>query len=159
MTLISLNTASQLMGISKRTLWRRIATGSLPVSRSADSQGRTLLDLDDIAGNIGLPLDGEVIAAIQHADAGLARDQLELALVFLEVGLTERALPLLQMAAAQANVDAMLTLGETQLENSAGDPKVGLNWIRRAAIAGHPLAMAVMEALPVQLRGREDPAE
>lgn len=115
--------------------------------------------MDDIAQDIGLPLNSEVIAAIQHADAGLARDQLELALVFLEVGLTERALPWLQMAAAQADVDAMLTLGETQLENSAGDPKVGLNWIRRAAIAGHPLAMAVMEALPFQLRGREDPAE
>ena len=159
MTLINLNTASLLSGVSKRTLWRRIAAGSLSVSRSDDPQGRTLISLADIAQDIGIPLNGEVIAAIRNADAGLARDQLELALTFLEVGQTERALPWLQIAAAHGDVDAMLTLGEIQLDGPVEDPTISLNWIRRAAIAGHPLALAIMEALPGQLRRREGPAE
>lgn len=154
MTLISLNTAAQLMGVSKRTLWRRIATGSLLVSRSADSQGRTQLSLDEIAGDIGLPLDGELIGAIQHADAGQARDQLELALIYLEAKQTDKALPWLQLAANQGDIEAMLILGETQLQGHGADYQAGLNWIRRAAIAGHPLALAVMEALSAQLRVR-----
>ena len=158
MTLISLNTAAHLMGVSKRTLWRRIAAGSLAVSRSADSQGRTLLSLDNIAGDIGLPLNGEVITAIQNADAGLAKDQLTLALLFLESGLTVRALPWLELAAHQGDAEAMLTVGEVQFESSKEDPKVCLNWIRRAAIAGQPLALAVMEALPGELRKRDSSA-
>ncbi len=151
MTLISLNTAAQLMGVSKRTLWRRIATGSLPASRSADSQGRTQLSLDDIAGDVGLPLDGGLVAAIQHADAGQARDQLELALIYLEAGQTDKALSWLQLASNQGDTEAMLILGETQLQAQGTDYQAGLNWIRRAAIAGHPMALAVMEALSGQL--------
>ncbi len=156
MTCISLNTAALITGVSKRTLWRRIAAGRLAVSRSRDHQGRSLLALEDIAQDIGLPLHSEVIAAIQHADAGLAREQLELALIFLEAGLPERALAWLQLAANQGDVDAMLTLGEIYLYRPAGDPRAGLQWMRRAAIAGHPLALAVMEALPGKLSRRED---
>jgi len=151
MTLISLNTAAQLAGVSKRTLWRRIAASTLSASRSADPQGRTLLSLADIAKDIGLTLDGEVIAAILGADTGLARDQLELALIFLEAGLPDKALPWLRLAVKQGDADAMLILGETQLEGRGADTKADLIWIRRAAIAGHPLALAIMEALPGQL--------
>jgi TPR repeat protein len=157
MTLISLNTAAQLAGVSKRTLWRRIAASTLSASRSADPQGRTLLSLADIAKDIGLTLDGEVIAAIQGADTGLARDQLELALIFLEAGLPDKALPWLRLAVNQGDADAMLILGETQLEGWGADTKADLLWIRRAAIAGHPLALAIMEALPGQLTRQECP--
>lgn len=157
MTLISLNTAAQLAGVSKRTLWRRIAASTLSASRSADPQGRTLLSLADIAKDIGLTLDGEVIAAILGADSGLARDQLELALIFLEAGLPDKALPWLRLAVNQGDADAMLILGETQLEGWGADTKADLIWIRRAAIAGHPLALAVMEALPGQLTRLECP--
>ncbi len=150
MTSISLKTAAHLTGVSKRTIWRRIAAGSLSVSRSEDSRGRTLLSLGDIAGDIGLPMNSELIAAIKNADVGQARDQLELALLFLESGLKVKALPWLELAAQQGDADAMLTLGETQLEVSVEDPKIALNWIRRAAIAGQPLAIAVMEALSSQ---------
>lgn len=157
MTLISLNTAAQLAGVSKRTLWRRIAASTLSASRSADPQGRTLLSLADIAKDIGLTLDGEVIAAILGADTGLARDQLELALIFLEAGLPDKALPWLRLAVKQGDADAMLILGETQLEGRGADTKADLIWIRRAAIAGHPLALAIMEALPGQLSRQECP--
>ena len=51
----------------------------------------------------------------------------------------------------------MLFLGETQLQGKGADYRAGLNWIRRAAIAGHPLALEVMEALPGQLSARGDP--
>ena len=156
MTLISLNTAAYLTGVSKRTIWRRIAAGNISVVRSADLHGKTLLSLDDIAMDIGLPLEGEIIAAVRNADAGLARDQLELALVFLEAGLAEKALPWLELAAKQGEADAMLTLGETQLSAPAAAPQAGLIWIRRAAIVGHPVALAVMEGLPGQLRGRDN---
>ena len=114
--------------------------------------------MDDIAKDMVLPLSREVVAAIQLADAGLARDQLELALLFLGAGLTEKAMPWLELAAQQGDADAMLTLGETQLSSPVGNPQAGLNWIRRAAIAGHPLALAVMEALPVQYTKRNNPA-
>lgn len=157
MTLISLNTAAQLAGVSKRTLWRRIAASTLSASRSADPQGRTLLSLADIAKDIGLTLDGEVIAAILGADTGLARDQLELALIFLEAGLPDKALPWLRLAVKQGDADAMLILGETQLEGRGADTKADLIWIRRSAIAGHPLALAIMEALPGQLTRQECP--
>lgn len=159
MPLISLNTAAQLTGVSKRTLWRRIASGTLPVERSADPQGRTLVFLEDIAKEIGVPLNSEVIGAIQRADTGLARDQMDLALIFLEAGLTEKALPWLQLAADQSDADAMLTLGETQLNDKKGDPVTGLNWMRRAAIAGHPLALAVIEAFPNRLRNQDHSAK
>lgn len=152
MTMISLNTAAQLMGVSKRTLWRRIASGSIPVSRTSDSQGRTLLSLEDIAGDTGLPLEGDVLAAIQQADAGLSKAQLKLALIYLEAGLTDKALSWLQLSAYQGETEAMLFLGETQLQGKGADSRAGLNWIRRAAIAGHPLALSIMEALPSQFR-------
>ena len=158
MASISLKSAAHLMGISKRTLWRRIAAGTLSVATSADPQRRTLLYLEDIAKDISLPLSGEVIDVIQHADAGLARDQLELALLFLEAGLTDKALPWLELAAHQGCADAMMNLGEIQLSGQEANPQAGLNWIRRAAIAGHPLALAVMEAFPVQYTKWNNPA-
>ena len=144
---ISLKTAAQLTGVSKRTLWRRIAAGSLSVARSADPHRRTLLSLDDISKDMVLPLNAEVIAVILGADAGLAREQLELALLFLEKGQVDKALPWLELAAQQGDADAMLTLGESRLADTEADPQAGINWIRRAAIAGHPLAMAIIEAL------------
>lgn len=151
MSLISLNTAALLSGVSKRTLWRRIAAGDLSTTRTGDPPGRTLISLDDIGKYIGLPFSDEIFSAIHRADAGLATNQLELALIFLEAGLMEKALPWLELAANQGDTDAMLTLGETQLEYPEANHKTGLNWIRRAAIAGHPLALAVMEALSAQL--------
>ena len=147
MTLISLNTAAQLLGVSKRTLWRRIAAGHLLGEKSPDPQGRTLIPLEGIAVNIGLALGAEETAVIQQADAGAAEAKQELALLFLQAGLPERARPWLRLAAQQGCADAMFCLGEAQITGTMTDPAEGLAWIRRAAIAGHPLALAAMERL------------
>lgn len=146
MTLISLNTAAQLLGVSKRTLWRRIAAGRLLGEKSPDHQGRTLIPLEAIAAHIGLQLGAEETAVIQQADAGAAAAQQELALILLQAGLPERAQPWLRLAAQQGCADAMFCLGEAQITEPL-DPAEGLTWIRRAAIAGHPLALAVMDGL------------
>ena len=147
MILISLNTAAQLLGVSKRTLWRRIAAGRLRGEKAPDSQGRTLIPLGAIAGDVGLPLGAEEAAVIQQADAGAAAAQQELALILLQAGLPERAQPWLRLAAQQGCADAMFCLGEMQIAAPSGDAAEGLTWIRRAAVAGHPLALAVMEGL------------
>lgn len=150
MTLISLNTAAQLTGVSKRTLWRRIAAGRLLGEKLPDPHGRTLIPLEAIAANIGMSLGAEETAVIQQADGGAAIAQQELAFIFLQAGLPERAQPWLRLAAQQGCADAMFCLGEAQIAAPMADSAEGLAWIRRAAVAGHPLALAVMEGL----RGR-----
>jgi hypothetical protein len=147
MTLISLNTAAHLTGVSKRTLWRRIAAGHLRGEKWPDPHGRTLIPLAAIAADIGLALGDEETAVIQQADAGVAAAQQELALIFLQAGRPDRARPWLDLAAEQGCADALFCLGEARIAAPMTDPTEGLALIRRAAVAGHPLALAVMEGL------------
>ncbi|MGB4335027.1 MAG: hypothetical protein WBJ41_09345 [Chromatiaceae bacterium] len=94
-----------------------------------------------------MALGDEETAVIQQADAGVAAAQQELALIFLQAGRPDRAQPWLDLAAEQGCADALFCLGEARIAAPMTDPTEGLALIRRAAVAGHPLALAVMEGL------------
>jgi hypothetical protein len=144
---ISLNTSAHLTRVSKHTRWRRIAAGHLRGEKLPDPHGRTLIPLAAIAADIGLALGDEETAVIQQADAGVAAAQQELALIFLQAGRPDRARPWLDLAAEQGYANALFCLGEARIAAPMTDPSEGLALIRRAAVAGHPLALAVMEGL------------
>lgn len=48
---VSLDTAALVTDTSKRTLWRRLSAGKLQ-RHSVDAQGRVMLALSDIAGQL-----------------------------------------------------------------------------------------------------------
>jgi hypothetical protein len=123
------------------------AAGHLRGEQLPDPHGRTLITLRAIAADIGLALGDEETAVIQQADAGVAAAQQELALIFLPAGRPDRARPWLDLAAEQGCADALFCLGEARIAAPMTDPTEGLALIRRATVAGHPLALAVMEGL------------
>lgn len=75
---ISLDAAEVMTGISRRTLWRRVAEGVL-VSTEKDARGRTMLALDGLLGSMqdctGLAFSAQNLAALCQADAGNAQAQ------------------------------------------------------------------------------------
>lgn len=75
---ISLDAAEVMTGISRRTLWRRVAEGVL-VSTDKDARGRTMLALDGLLGSMqdctGLTFSAQNLAALCQADAGNAQAQ------------------------------------------------------------------------------------
>ena len=159
MTLISLNTACLLAGVSKRTLWRRIAAGILPSSRGTPGLPFTRVELAEIAADYDIKLEPDDIVAIQQADSGHADAQNEVGILFLERELPEQALPWLLMAANQGYPEAMYNIGEAFISGIGipPDPRQGLDWLRRSAIAGHPLAITLIEALRLRYPGLINP--
>ena len=78
MNTLSLDAAEALTGISRRTLWRRVAEGAF-VSGDKDARGRTTLALDDVLGLMqdytGVVFSAEDVDVLLQADAGDAEAQ------------------------------------------------------------------------------------
>lgn len=87
MVSITLNTAMSLTGLSKRTLWRRIADGQLRVHDASSGGGgrseHTRVLLDDVIALSPLRLDDDDCALIAEADAGSVEAQCDLGLLLL----------------------------------------------------------------------------
>ena len=75
MAYITLNTAVALTGLSKRTLWRRIADGQLHAQGGADQGEHARVQLNDVVALSRLRLDPEDRALIVDADACKAEAQ------------------------------------------------------------------------------------
>jgi TPR repeat protein len=105
--------------------------------------------LEALADDIGVELTDEALGLIQLADKGQAEAQTDIAILFMESGLSGKAVYWLRAAAEQGYGDAMHLLGKCYLSGQGvdRDEREGLSWIRRAATGGHLIACAQMQAL------------
>lgn len=152
MAYITLNTAVSITGLSKRTLWRRIADGQLRVHGASSGGGEhTRVRLDDVVALSPLRLEADDRALIAQADAGSAEAQCDLALLLLARNLPAEAVRWLALAAKQNYPEAMHQLGRCYIAGRgvAANEALGVEWISRAAALGHstarPLARYLMD--------------
>lgn len=158
MDCISLNTVSSLSGLSKRTLWRRVADGLLR-TQALGAGERTLVALDDALALSRLRVEPDERELILDADAGNADAQCELALLFLAQELPEEAVRWLEAAAQQNCLEAMHWLGRCHIAGTGvpADEKAGMEWIARAASRGHATAPHMLRYLTKPDRSPRDP--
>ncbi len=78
---ISLDAAEAMTGISRRTLWRRVADGEL-TSTGKDARNRAVLALEGLQGWMqgytGLVFSAQDLNRLCQADAGDAQAQVDL---------------------------------------------------------------------------------
>ncbi len=131
---------------SRRTLWRRIADGTM-TRLADDAKGRAMLSLAEVAPLICVPLDQSDLDFLVQADAGNADAQNDIGQLFSNAGKPTIALYWLEQAARQGHADAMQWLGRCYI-GGEGVPKnknIGLMWIAKAAAHGHVIAQAQMQ--------------
>jgi TPR repeat protein len=148
MNFISIAAVANLTDQSERTLRRRIAAGQL--TRIADVGGnKTMIPFQDIREQIVIPMNPEDIALIDRADGGDPEAQNALALLFFVHGKPDNAIYWLELAAKQDYADAMHWLGRAYLDGSGvpQDANHGLMWLAKAAVCGHPISQAQMQAM------------
>lgn len=148
MNFISIAAVANLTDQSERTLRRRIAGGQL--TRIADVGGnKTMIPFADIRDQIVIPLRPEDIELIDRADGGNPEAQNALALLFFASGKPENAIYWLELAAKQDYADAMHWLGRAYLEGGGvpQDENLGMMWLSKAAVCGHPISRAQMQAI------------
>lgn len=146
---LSLQAATTLTEWSVRTIRRRIADGTLQRAADNEVSYKTMICFDSIKHNICIALDPDDIELIKSADAGDAKAQNDLALLFLEKNKPKSAVYWLELAAKQHFTDAMHLLGRCYLEGN-GLPKndnLGIMWIAKAASLGHPIALAQIQSI------------
>lgn len=149
MAYITLNTAAALTGLSKRTLWRRIADGQLHAQGGADLGEHARVRLDDVVALSRLRLDPEDHVLIVDADAGKTEAQCDLALLFLMQNLPTEAVQWLTLAAKQTYPEAMHQLGRCHIAGNGvvANEALGIEWISRAAALGHSTARHMAQYL------------
>lgn len=152
MNVVSLNMAASLVGVSTRTLRRRMADGSLAVVPDiADSLGRTFLALEEIENDLRIALGREDWPLVQAADMGQAQAQCELGLMMLEQDMEEEGVRWLRCAAEHFYPEAMYQLGCILLQKQAsGEPAdlpAACEMIARAAQYGHVIATHMLSCL------------
>lgn len=149
MSFISLNTASSLSGVSKRTLWRRIADGCLHTQDGGEPGERTLVALDDVLRLSRLQLTEDDYVLIVEADRGDAAAQCDLALLFLAQDHVTEALRWLEIAANKFYPEAMFQLGRCLIAGRGvpANESAGVDWIRKAGGFGHSAAEHLMRYL------------
>jgi hypothetical protein len=119
--------------LSLRTLRRRLTDGTLTCASSEKDRNKTMICLDSIKNDIGIPLDLDDIELVKSADAGDPQAQNDLALLFLENNKPKSAIYWLGLAAKQDFADAMHLLGSCYSKGNglAKDNNLALMWIVR----------------------------
>lgn len=156
-TLISVDTAAVLTGMTKRTLWRWLGDGTVR-HQGTDARGRTLLDIDDIRHRLCISLDQAAdLQLVAAADQGDGEAQNELGILCLEQQHPSLALHWFQLAAEQEHADAMHFLSTLYLHGT-NDPlgeggmeirknaSQALMWLSKATFHGHPIAKQQLAA-------------
>lgn len=145
---ISLDTAIIVTGVSKRTLWRRLAEGQI-TRQDNDIRGRAMLSLEDLAPMLCVPVEPEDYKLLTEADAGDADAQNDLAQLFLDADRPDIALHWLQLAVDQEHPDAMHNLATLYIKGHGlpQDETLGLMWLAKAASCGHVIAKQQVAAL------------
>lgn len=139
MAYITLNTATSVSGLSKRTLWRRIADKQLRTQEGGEPGEHTRVAVGDVMTISRLHLTPDDKDLIVRADQGEAEAQCELGLLFIAQCQPVEAARWLALAAGKLYPEAMYQLGRCYIEGSgvAADEKIGIEWIARAAGFGH----------------------
>lgn len=154
---LSLDSAVAVSGVSRSTLRRRMADGSVREGEK-DASGRTTLVLSDVLALAHLPLDQDDLRVLLQADAGDAVAQTDMGAFFYLAGRDDAAQYWLHKAAAQGNTESMHWLGMLCAAGRDRDLSAersrdaAVMWVARAAALGHPIAQRQMEQL---LRGVE----
>lgn len=145
---ISLDSASVVTGISKRTLWRRIGDGVIPRQEN-DSRGRAMLDLEYIVPMLCVPLSLNDQKILVDADSGNADAQNELAQLFMELDKFDIATYWLQLAVINDHPDAMHNLAELYIKGISvpKDENIGLMWLAKSASYGHFIARKQIKSI------------
>lgn len=147
-TVISIDTASAITQLSRRTWWRRIATGE--VTRVADDdRGRAMLVWAEVAPLIGIAIAPDDQPIFLLADAGDAQAQNDIGQLFLKADKYQAALYWFQQAAQQKYPDAMQWLGHCYVHGKGvlKDDNLGMMWLAKAASLGHAIAQGQMKGL------------
>lgn len=147
---ICLSTAATLLGVSKRTVWRRIAEGKLTPLDASQPGEATLIPLSQVLALASLNLSAEDQALVLAAERGDPAAQCDLGLLLHVWGKKSGpALYWLEQAAQQFYPGALYWLGRCYLlgEGVQQDDSLGLRWLEQAAACGHPLAQQVLPAL------------
>lgn len=160
MPYITLNTATTLTGLSKRTLWRRVADAHIRTQVGAEQGEPARLLIDDVLAISRLKLSPEDYELLLDADAGHAEAQCDLGLEFLMQALPAEAVHWLTLAAQQDYPEAMHQLGRCYIAGNgvAPDEAQGIAWIARAAGLGHSTARHMAQYLMDPTRERLEPA-
>jgi hypothetical protein len=146
---ISLDTAMQLTGLSRRTLWRRVSSAPYPTHRESHAGSRTLIAIETIEADLPAPLEPGDDAIIARADQGDPEAQNDVAMILMEANRYDLALHWLHLAADQEYPDAMHWLGRCHIEGNGveKDEAQGLAWLRKAAERGHVISQRQVEAV------------
>lgn len=139
MAYITLSTAASLTGLSKRTLWRRIADGQIHAQGNADQGEHTRIPFEEILPLSRISLEADDQTLIMLADMGEAEAQCDLALLFLTQKHPGEAVHWLTLSAKQHYPEAIHQLGRCYLSGDgieANDTQ-GIELITRAAALGH----------------------
>lgn len=145
---ISIDTASAITELSRRTWWRRISAGE--VTRvTDDDRGRAMLLWSEVTPHICVPIEPEDKQFILLADTGDAEAQDDIGQLFLVSGKYQSAFYWFQLAAQQNNPDAMQWLGHCYISGKgvAKDENLGMMWIAKASALGHVIAQGQMRKL------------
>jgi hypothetical protein len=143
---ISLYAAETLTGRSRRTLWRKVADGTLPRGPD-DAQGRATVPWLALSPWLKLPPGEPTQALVLTADAGVASAQAELGEALLQAGAAGGAVYWFQLAAKQGAGDAMHWLAMCHLRGEGCEASLpqGMVWLAKAAGAGHRIAQSQLE--------------
>jgi TPR repeat protein len=160
MIFISLNTASAITGLSKRTLWRRIGDGTLRTEEAGAPGEQTRVAMDDLEALSRFHLDRADRDLLAWADAGNPEAECELALLFLAEGLAAEAVTWLEKAARRLYPEAMHWLGRCHLAGNGvpANEAEGTAWIAKAARHGHLTAQHLLRYLQDPARPALAPA-
>ena len=155
---ISLDAAEAMTGISRRTLWRRVADGEL-TSTGKDARNRAVLALEGLQGwmqgHTGLVFSAQDLHRLCQADAGDAQAQADMGAWLYtspravpRVENSQPALYWLHLAAEQNHGDAMHWLATVAANTGTQQGHYeSLMWLAKAAMQGHPIATAQLQAL------------
>lgn len=164
-TFVSLFAAESITGLSRRTLWRRVADGVLHTETAQVEPGDAArVDVDEVIALATMRLEPDDRALILEADKGVAEAQCDLALLLLAPSgggvQTQLAVKWLERAARQSYPEAMYWLGRFHVAGTevAANERVGMDWIARAASHGHAVARAMVAYLYDPARTARTPA-
>lgn len=145
---ISLEAATSVTQLSKRTLWRRLSEGQI-TRQANDEDGRAMLTFEDLVPMLCIPIAPEDHRLIIEAAAGDAEAQTDLALLFLDADKPGIGLSWLNLAADQGYPDAMHHLSRLYIQGNGPqkNDSLGLMWLAKAASLGHVIAGEQVTAL------------
>ncbi|MCE5361372.1 hypothetical protein [Candidatus Igneacidithiobacillus taiwanensis] len=152
---VSTATASLLTGRATKTLYRWVDDGSLP-ARHGDGDwtgskigGRLSFALSDLAPHMRIPITPDLERELGRVEQGVADGFNEIGLMFFEHKAYEIGIHWLEMAAKKGHADAMDWLSTCYLEGlgTKMDHARAIEWLGKAAAAGHPLAKEKVASL------------